>query len=183
MKLNVPERFEDFHDGDMKLWLNRATEELDACAEALADNKITREQFTAIFQSFEKILLRAAKARVESTMALAAAGHHCTVPRRRYAYFARAYALEMKEYQDSPYHDVENALWAPYSLADYAHEMGRIHEADGEMQKAAEFYALSLRHIQEASDIADAGTQLRGDGLPRRPRYEASLERVRKLLK
>jgi hypothetical protein len=52
MKLNVPERLEDFHDGDMVLWLNRATEELGTCAEALADNKITREQFAAIFQSF-----------------------------------------------------------------------------------------------------------------------------------
>ena len=61
--------------------------------------------------------------------------------------------------------------------------MGRTHEADGEMKKAAEFYALALRHIQEASDIADAYTQLGGEHKPRRPRYEASLERVRELLK
>ncbi len=184
MRFNIPERFEDFHDGDINHWLNVATERFGECADALEEKEITPEQFAAIFKSFEKILIRAAQAGIENSMALELAGRHCTTPRRRYAYFARAYALAMEEVKADAYAgDLDNALWAPYRLADCAHEMGRIHEADGEMKKAAEFYALALRQIQEASDIADAYTQLGGEHKPRRPRYEASLERVRKLLK
>ena len=58
MKFNIPERFEDFHDGDMAHWLNVATERFGECADALAEKEITQEQFAAIFESFEKIKIR-----------------------------------------------------------------------------------------------------------------------------
>jgi hypothetical protein len=55
--------------------------------------------------------------------------------------------------------------------------------AEGEMKKAAECYERSLRHLQEAADTCDAHINIKTPRKPRRPRFEASLERVRKFLK
>jgi hypothetical protein len=131
---------------------------------------------------FEEKIAFAAKAGIEHMYAYALAGRYSRSPRRRYAYFARAYELRIEENRVKQYSDLESSIRCHAVLADYAYEMARIHEADGEMKQAAELYERSLQHLQDAADVGDAQTNYEGGRGPRRPGYTASLERVRKFL-
>ncbi len=182
MKLSVPEKLEEF-DGNLEQWFHSALDEFESYAYGLTQIKATKKQVAAMFPTYEEIILVCANAGLESSRAWELAARQTPLPRNRYDYFARAYRTKLEESKVEHFDDLPCAAIHHYELADYTYEMGRIHEADGEMKKAAKCYARALRHLHEGADACDAKMNYHNRDVPRRPAFEASLARMNKFLK
>ena len=180
MHMDIPEPSGDFDDNP-KTCFESALDEFESAVDALRQKGRTRE-LQSLLRWFEKKLLLAAEAGIPDHNAYAAAARVATPAGSRFAYFARAYKLLAEQSKVPRYENMPCCVMHHYQLADYAFEMGRIQEGDGEMKKAAELYACSLQHLQDGADACDAHLNDNNPGVSRRRGYTASLERVRKFL-
>jgi hypothetical protein len=181
MPTKIPDRPEDFN-GDLKTWFNWSFDEFEWTWKTLKEEGRTAE-LPPCLREFERRMWMAAKAGVEEYYVYATVAQAATLPRSRLAYFARAYELLLEESKVPRYDEMPCCVSHHYQLADYAHEMGRIHEGEGDLKAAAALYQCSLQHLQEGADACDAHLNDANPDVPRRPGYTESLERVKKFLR
>jgi hypothetical protein len=181
MKWEIPERFEDFTEGDVEDWVEMAKDDFDAMQDELTKTGKKRE-LQAVFKSFEKIMLQGAAAGYETASAYVLASFEATPASTRLAYLKRAYELHLVERKEQTFENLESTLFLYYDPAHRAAEIGVIYEGENDLKNAAQWYERSLRHLEEAADMADTLVNFPNTGKPSRPGVVAGLERVRRLM-
>src|SRR5205085_8276228 len=105
---------------------------------------------------------------------------------QRLHFFTRAYETLLEE--DPHERDVLEAGRDRYEAGWLLQEMGRIHEKQGELAKAADCYERALVHMQEGSDLCEThfldedGHNSEVETFRRRPQVIADLARLKKRL-